>query len=415
MAVFNLDFVAIADVAIQAQIRTRSSIFDSWGSWQTRSLTTAERAQVLGSTNENMTGQSWTNFNNNNSNSWATFQSQTVQTRYSAAQVQTIRIDTVNGTLSDDAATGSSGYAILSEAITLGGVTYPAGTKVENEFVIVLSGGYRFVAISATPPGETMRIIGYTFDGAWPPANTWLGMTGAQDSQSMTICLVRGTLIATPAGEVAIEALTVGDLVATADGRNVEIVWIGSTVLSPLQLMLRPNLAPICIAAGALGDGVPGRNLQVSPQHRVLVRPGALPRLFQGVTEALVSAKHLVGLPGIGTEAGFAGVEYFHILCRNHEVILANGAPVETLLLGRMALSIFSPETREEIDALFPELGDGGTSAQVPVAHLLNGRMARRLSGRMRRNGKPLLPVGAGISSRSCGTRSARVRQLARS
>ncbi len=74
---------------------------------------------------------------------------------------------------------------------------------------------------------------------------------------SCPICLVRGTRIATPAGEVAVEALRVGDLVWTIDG--------GERVAAPLVAVGRtPVPAGHAVARVTLGDG---RVVVASPGH----------------------------------------------------------------------------------------------------------------------------------------------------
>ncbi|HRM76542.1 MAG TPA: Hint domain-containing protein, partial [Paracoccus sp. (in: a-proteobacteria)] len=115
----------------------------------------------------------------------------------------------------------------------------------------------------------------------------------------------------------------------------------------------------ICIARGALQNDA---ELWLSPQHRVLIS-GPKARMLFGEDEALVPAKGLVNDRDILVKAG-GMVEYFHILLDQHEVIFANGIPVESLYLGAQALKGLERAAREEVLALFPELEQG----QVPDA-----------------------------------------------
>ncbi|WP_265501146.1 Hint domain-containing protein [Paracoccus beibuensis] len=85
-------------------------------------------------------------------------------------------------------------------------------------------------------------------------------------------CFARGTLIATEKGLTAIEKVRVGDEILTRDHAIQPVRWIRSCKLSKLDLLMNPNLRPIRIRAGALGNNTPTADLIVSPQHRVLVR-----------------------------------------------------------------------------------------------------------------------------------------------
>jgi hypothetical protein len=169
------------------------------------------------------------------------------------------------------------------------------------------------------------------------------------------VCFARGVLIETQSGACAVEDLSVGDLVRTADRGYQSIRWIGSRKLDRIDLTLQPKLRPICISAGALGQGVPSRDLRVSPQHRILARSKVARRMFDA-DEVLIPANKLLPLDGVTVAEDADSVEYFHILFDQHEVIFANGTPTESLFTGPEALKSVSPEQRAEICALFPEI-----------------------------------------------------------
>jgi hypothetical protein len=208
------------------------------------------------------------------------------------------------------------------------------------------------------------------------------------DAYQSFICFAAGTLIDTPKGPVAVEDLRPGDLVLTLDHGAQVLRWVGRRDLSLCDLMVNPDLRPVQVAAGALGDGLPLRALRLSPQHRLLVRSVIAERMA-GQDEVLVAAKHLAGLPGIAGENGFRAVCYVHLMFDRHEVILAEGAPAESLFTGPEALRAMGPEGRRELRLLFPELVRGDVGA--PARPLLKGRRARRLAERHGQNAKPLL------------------------
>ena len=134
------------------------------------------------------------------------------------------------------------------------------------------------------------------------------------------ICYYPGTAIATPTGEVAVETLKAGDLVLTADGRNVPVVWMGRQTVAtrfadPLQ-----NL-PVRIRAGALAENLPARDLLVSPAHALLVG---------GV---LVQAGALVNGTTITRETDLPErFTWWHIETADHSLVLAEGVPAETFV-----------------------------------------------------------------------------------
>jgi hypothetical protein len=84
------------------------------------------------------------------------------------------------------------------------------------------------------------------------------------------VCFLTGTMIATPDGERLVETLEIGDIILTTNGSTRAIRWIGrQSVVSVFASPLRSY--PIRIAAGALGDELPKRELFLSPDHALLV------------------------------------------------------------------------------------------------------------------------------------------------
>ena len=202
-------------------------------------------------------------------------------------------------------------------------------------------------------------------------------------------CLTPGTLVLTPAGPVPVEALRPGDPVTTLDHGPQPLRWIGRVRLPATALAANPRLRPVRIEAGALGAGLPERTLAVSPQHRMLLRSRIAGRMFSA-DEVLVAAVHLTDIPGIDWDHDARAVEYFHLMFDRHEIIFAEGAPTESLYLGRMARQSLPDAALAELIALFPDLADA-SHAPEPARLLVPGRRARKLAARHRDNARPLV------------------------
>lgn len=165
------------------------------------------------------------------------------------------------------------------------------------------------------------------------------------------VCFCDGTLIDTPDGPRAVETLRQGDLVLTLDHGAQPIRWIGSTGLDRVDLTLAPKRKPVLIRAGALGAGLPRRDLMVSRQHRILFRTNTAVDRF-GTDELLIPAIKLVGRPGIEIVEEAADVRYWHILLDRHELLFSEGSLTESLYTGREAKKSLSAAAREELTAL---------------------------------------------------------------
>lgn len=234
---------------------------------------------------------------------------------------------------------------------------------------------------------QRIEILNITGGGGSTPFSGLFVRSSVENSQ--VVCFTQGTEILTPDGPVRIENLRSGDLVLTGERGPQPIRWIGRRTIDRRQLAHNPKLCPVRISAGALGTGLPRRDLVVSRQHRMLVSSKISERMF-GTKDVLVAAIKLVALPGIDVDDTVESVEYFHILLDRHEVVFANGAPSETLLTGPEALKSMPPKMRDEIFTIFPEVASFRHAAN-PARMIPGDKRQKKLIARHAHNAKPLL------------------------
>ena len=180
------------------------------------------------------------------------------------------------------------------------------------------------------------------------------------------ICFYPGTLIATPDGEKAVETLQAGDLVLTADGKSAPVRWMGRQTVStrfadPLRVL------PIRIKAGALAEGVPARDLLVSPDHALLVG------------DVLVQASALVNGVSVLREANVpVTFTYHHVELADHSLILAENTPAETFVdnVDRMAFDNWAEHEADASAITEMNLPRAKATRQVPLA--IRDHLARR-------------------------------------
>jgi hypothetical protein len=132
------------------------------------------------------------------------------------------------------------------------------------------------------------------------------------------LCYLAGTRILTSRGEIPVECLRAGDLVAARWGGLRPVRWIGRQSFAGRFLRHNPDKQPVRLHAGALGGGLPLRDLCVSPGHSVLL------------DGQLVLAHLLVNGVTITRDEVPETVHYYHIELTTHDCVLAEGAWSET-------------------------------------------------------------------------------------
>lgn len=176
-------------------------------------------------------------------------------------------------------------------------------------------------------------------------------------------CFTPGTCIATPDGPCRIEDLRAGDKVVTRDNGIQTISWAGAKRVSGNILRHNPHIRPILIMRGALGHGLPDRNMLVSPNHRMLVSNDRT-NLYFREKEVFVAAKHLINHARGIRPVDAAGILYHHIMFDRHQVVLGDGAWSESFRPSDTSLKAVGNAQRLELFELFPELqGTDGRAA----------------------------------------------------
>jgi hypothetical protein len=220
--------------------------------------------------------------------------------------------------------------------------TAPAGLTLSGS---AAAGTYAI----GTPENGTLYFSGkYTTDHfVFTSANGNTLITLAEGAA----CYLRGTHIRTPRGEQRIETLRIGDRVITMSGEACPIRWIGRRTYTAARIAGDRELSPVLIRAGALAEGIPWRDLRVSPDHALYV---------DGM---LIAARDLVNSESIVQDVWCDPATYFHLEFDRHEVIYAEGA---------LAESFVDDESRQRFDnawefaVLYPNAVSGSAPLVAP-------------------------------------------------
>jgi len=130
-------------------------------------------------------------------------------------------------------------------------------------------------------------------------------------------CFPAGTRILTASGYKAVETLAQGELVVTADGRQVPVKIYGKHLSETTTVT-----APFRVPKGALGPSTPVQDLVLSPDHAFQIRKGLwmLPKRAALMSERIEQIS--IGNP----------VTYFHLECPQYlrDNLIVDGTVVES-------------------------------------------------------------------------------------
>ncbi|MDA8252064.1 MAG: Hint domain-containing protein [Rhodospirillales bacterium] len=227
-------------------------------------------------------------------------------------------------TLDTDAANGV-GWSIIDNGQTLDAsaaqvtaanqvrLTFASSVPAGASATLYYAYGYGRLGTGSSDPGQGNAIYDTQQMPLWTPA------AGIE----ITACYAAGTGIAIARGEIAVERLQVGDRVVTLGARGATlrpVRWIGRARIDLARHPHPERVAPVRIRAGAFADGVPRRDLLLSPDHAVFVDGALIP------VRLLLNGATVVQEPRTGR------IRYLHIELGSHDVVLAEGLPAESYL-----------------------------------------------------------------------------------
>ena len=129
-----------------------------------------------------------------------------------------------------------------------------------------------------------------------------------------------GTRILTTRGRVRVEKLRLSDQVLTLQNGPLPIRWIGQRVYGRHFARLSPNSIPIKIQAHAIEDGMPSRDLFLSPLHNIYIDGILIP------AEALLNGSTITRCEDMDP------IAYYNIEMPMHAVVLAEDLPAESYI-----------------------------------------------------------------------------------
>ena len=147
-----------------------------------------------------------------------------------------------------------------------------------------------------------------------------------KDGMLFEVCFLAGSMLRTPTGERAVEDMAIGDEICVYDWRNAaeltrSVKWVGHK-----KMVVRSHLPddeagyPVRILKNAVSDGVPYKDLLVTPEHCLF---------FDG---QFIPVRMLVNGRSIFYDRSFTSYTYYHVETDPHSVIWADGTLTESYL-----------------------------------------------------------------------------------
>jgi len=254
--------------------------------------------------------------------------------------------DTIVGGRGDDTIFGDDGDDVISGGA---GNDQLYGNSGADTFSLESGGGQDIVKDFQASEGDTVD-VSYSGINSFDDLSPFIGDNGNSgtlislpdgtsielewvDHTSLTasqftfsagpVCVLHGTRISTADGEAPVQDLRPGMLIQTLDAGLQPILRVAHTKYTFGRASNRGK--PIRFRAGALGGDAPRGELIVSPQHRI-----GMP---QSEPAILVPAAHLKALSGASVRVSCKSARYYHVILSSHQLIRANGAWAESLLL----------------------------------------------------------------------------------
>ena len=198
-------------------------------------------------------------------------------------------------------------------------VTYNGTTTVVQDNTGLLTQLLSLLNLSVVT--RTITLEGNPFDLTSGQTKEYTGSTSSSDA---IICFLSGSMIDTPSGLVAVEDLSVGDLINVYENNKPHIrsvKWSGYA-----HCTVKPEKPddmagyPVRILKDAISPGVPFKDMLITAEHCLF---------FNGT---FIPARMLVNGRSVFYDKSITSYTYYHIETESHSVIMADGMLTESYL-----------------------------------------------------------------------------------
>jgi hypothetical protein len=191
----------------------------------------------------------------------------------------------------------------------------------------------------------------------------WLNSDGSAESKTRVApamqvfeqafgAFAQGALIQTDKGYSAIEDLSPGDMIATADAGLQKLQWIGSMTLYPQSLELGvPSSQLFRITDGGYGQDPNAPDLMMGPSARILAGVMAIDSSSPLISpQAMADGGSVIGINPVSP------VRVFHLGLARHSILRANGVLAESYHPGPSPHTHMPTELYPHFMSLFPHI-----------------------------------------------------------
>lgn len=223
-----------------------------------------------------------------------------------------------------------------------------------------------FTIITIDPGGLNVRIIFFPQAGLTQAQvssiNNGAYATDSESTNTVIVCFASDVMVESARGVVPVGAIMAGDCIRTLPrGQLKQVLWCGQFEVDSQELIRDPHSRPIRIFGHGAGD------LRVSRQHRVALSHPQLELLF-GHASMFIPAHWLVDAALAEVDTARQPVTYVHLMFERHEVLMAHGFAVESLLVGDMVKCSADQRMQHQLQAAYSNFREADFARDITLA-----------------------------------------------
>ncbi len=166
--------------------------------------------------------------------------------------------------------------------------------------------------------------------------------------------LVRGSVVTTDNGPVAVEDLEPGMMIVTSDHGLLPLAWVGSYDITPREAQNSERVRLYRVTSNAFGLAKPGHDLMLGPASHLLMRHAGCQALL-GTDIAYAPIAGFEDGENVIATRPMSAVTVFNLAFDRQASFFANELEVESFHPASFSETLLDLELRDAISRLFPQ------------------------------------------------------------